>query len=375
MARLEIIHVTKRYRGDALALDDVSLEVPDQEFLVLLGPSGCGKSTMLKLIAGLEDLTAGEIYIDDRLVNYTAPVDRDVAMVFQNYALYPHMTVADNIGFPLRMKRFPRNHIRERVREVARILEIEGLLERKPEALSGGQRQRVALGRAIIREPKAFLMDEPLSNLDAKLRVQMREELLELHRRVGGTVLYVTHDQVEAMTMGNRLVVLREGTIQQVGHPQEVYDHPVNTYVATFVGSPQMSLVMGRLESSDGGVRFLGAGLSVPVDDALPGTGAGDDEGCLLGIRSEDVLLANLDGLTPQEGLIQLLEPVGSDIYARIRVQDESIVARAPAHATLREGERIRFGFRPQGIRLFHRDGRALDAEVTAIPGSEVAGV
>src|SRR5262245_4455345 len=251
MARVEILEVTKRYRN-VLAVDNVTLDVRDQEFLVLLGPSGCGKSTLLKMVAGLEEISEGEIYIDDRLVNYVAPKDRDVAMVFQNYALYPHMTVFENLSFPLRMAGEKKEAIRQKVGEVARILALDALLERRPEQLSGGQRQRVALGRAIIRQPKVFLMDEPLSNLDALLRVQTREELLRLHKRVEGTIIYVTHDQVEAMTMGDRVVVMRDGVVHQVGEPQMVYDHPANTFVATFIGSPAMSMFRGQVQVEDG---------------------------------------------------------------------------------------------------------------------------
>jgi multiple sugar transport system ATP-binding protein len=340
----------------------VSLLVEDEEFVVLLGPSGCGKSTLLKLISGLEDPTGGEIYIDGALVNYVTPVDRDVAMVFQNYALYPHMSVADNIGFPLRMQRVSRKQIRQRVAEVAAMLDLEPLLGRRPQALSGGQRQRVALGRAIIREPKAFLMDEPLSNLDAKLRVQMREELMQLHRRLRGTVIYVTHDQVEAMTMGDRLVVLRDGRIQQVGPPQEVYDRPVNTYVATFVGSPAMNLIKGRLERAENGLLFRSTGVHVRIPEELVALAERrDDPGCILGIRSEDIVVGpRSDSGLP--ALVRLVEPVGSDGFVRLAAAEDSLVARVPAHVSFAERDEVRFNLRAGGLRLFDANGVAFGA-------------
>ncbi|MCC6792972.1 MAG: ABC transporter ATP-binding protein, partial [Thermomicrobiales bacterium] len=244
MARVEFVEVGKRY-GDSGAVRDVNLTVEDHEFLVLLGPSGCGKSTLLKMLAGLEDVTEGEIYIDDRLVNYVPPAQRNVAMVFQNYALYPHMTVYDNIAFPLKMTGVSKDATRRKVQDAAQVLGLEPYLDRRPEHLSGGQRQRVALGRAIVREPAVFLMDEPLSNLDAQLRVQTREELLKLHARLQTTTVYVTHDQIEARTMGHRIVVMRSGVVQQVGKPQDVYDYPVNTFVAAFLGSPRINLHSG----------------------------------------------------------------------------------------------------------------------------------
>ena len=251
---IELVAVSKRY-GSVVALKDVDLEIGQGEFLVLLGPSGCGKSTLLKLIAGLEDLTDGEVYIGGRLANYLRPGDRDVAMVFQNYALYPHMTVRDNLGFPLKMRKRPKAEVAERVATAANLLQLTTQLDKYPDEMSGGQRQRVALGRAIVREPLAFLMDEPLSNLDALLRVQMRTELLRLHRRVGRTTVYVTHDQVEAMTMADRVVVMQAGVIQQVGKPADVYRHPANLFVATFVGSPPMNLFAGQLVTRDGTCR------------------------------------------------------------------------------------------------------------------------
>jgi multiple sugar transport system ATP-binding protein len=266
MAKIVLDGVTKVFGSEVVAVNDVSLEIRDGEFMVLVGPSGCGKSTILRILAGLEEVTAGEVIIDDRQVTDLPPKDRDVAMVFQNYALYPHMTVEQNLGFGLRLRKMPRDEIRERVRRAARILGLEPLLDRKPAALSGGQRQRVAMGRAMVREPVAFLMDEPLSNLDAKLRVQMRAELVRLHERLKTTTVYVTHDQVEAMTLGHRVAVLREGVLQQVDTPQNLYRHPANLFVAAFIGSPPMNLVEATL--TERSVVF--GGFEVPLDRDRP---------------------------------------------------------------------------------------------------------
>ncbi|MBQ8092458.1 MAG: sn-glycerol-3-phosphate ABC transporter ATP-binding protein UgpC, partial [Clostridia bacterium] len=247
MASLKLNHIYKIYSGNVTAVSDFCLDIEDKEFIVLVGPSGCGKSTTLRMVAGLEEISEGELYIGDRLVNDVAPKDRDIAMVFQNYALYPHMTVYDNMAFGLKLRKKPKDEIDARVREAAKILSIEQLLNRKPKALSGGQRQRVALGRAIVREPKVFLMDEPLSNLDAKLRVQMRTEITKLHQRLQTTFIYVTHDQTEAMTMGTRIVVMKDGFIQQVDTPQNLYDYPANLFVGSFIGSPQMNFFNAKL--------------------------------------------------------------------------------------------------------------------------------
>src|SRR5579862_3336120 len=265
MAQITLDHVEKSYAGGVKAIDDLSLEIADGEFMVFVGPSGCGKSTALRSIAGLEDISGGTISIGGRVVNHLPPKDRDIAMVFQNYALYPHMTVEQNLAFGLQQRKTPRDEIKRRVGEVARMLGIEDYLKRKPAALSGGQRQRVAMGRAIVREPQAFLMDEPLSNLDAKLRVSMRASLTQLHERLGVTTVYVTHDQVEAMTLGQRVCVLREGRLQQVDSPQVLYNAPVNLFVAGFIGSPAMNFVAARLARDDGpAVSFAGHRLSVP---------------------------------------------------------------------------------------------------------------
>ena len=253
MAEVTLENVTKVYGEDVVAVRDMNLDIPDGEFVVFVGPSGCGKSTALRMIAGLEDISGGKVFIEDNVVNDLPPRDRDIAMVFQNYALYPHMNVRENMGFALKLKKFDKEEINRRVDEAARVLSIEHFLDRKPKALSGGQRQRVALGRAIVREPKAFLMDEPLSNLDAKLRVQMRTEIAKLHNRIGTTTIYVTHDQTEAMTMADRIVVLKDGVVQQVDHPQDMYDNPKNVFVAGFIGSPAMNFIRAKLEKENGG--------------------------------------------------------------------------------------------------------------------------
>ncbi|CAA9362840.1 MAG: Maltose/maltodextrin transport ATP-binding protein MalK [uncultured Microvirga sp.] len=260
MAEVTMEEVTKIYGDDVTAVDKMNLDIPDGEFVVFVGPSGCGKSTALRMIAGLEDISGGKVFIGDRVVNDLPPRERDIAMVFQNYALYPHMNVRENMGFALKLRKMDKSQINSRVEEAARILSIEHFLDRKPKALSGGQRQRVALGRAIVREPKAFLMDEPLSNLDAKLRVQMRTEIAKLHNRIGTTTIYVTHDQTEAMTMADRIVVLKDGLVQQVATPQIMYDQPDNVFVAGFIGSPAMNFIRARLEK-DGDGRGQGQGL------------------------------------------------------------------------------------------------------------------
>src|SRR5216117_513340 len=268
MAKVLLKDLNKHYDGTH-AVKDVNLEIHDHEFVVLVGPSGCGKTTTLRMVAGLEDITSGEISIDGKVVNDLAPMDRDIAMVFQNYALYPHMSVYDNMAFGLRMRKFEKPEIDRRVRHAADVLGIQALLERRPRQLSGGQRQRVALGRAIVRNPRVFLFDEPLSNLDAALRVQMRVELKRLHDRLETTAIYVTHDQVEAMTMGDRVVVMKDGVVHQVGEPQAVYDQPANTFVATFIGSPAMSLFRGALQAEGGRLGFVAPALAVPLPGRL----------------------------------------------------------------------------------------------------------
>jgi len=334
MAKIVLDGVTKVFGSDVVAVNDLSLEIGDGEFMVLVGPSGCGKSTILRILAGLEEVTAGEVYIGDRQVTDLPPKDRDVAMVFQNYALYPHMTVEQNLGFGLKLRRMPKNEIKARVTDAARILGLEPLLDRKPAALSGGQRQRVAMGRAMVREPQAFLMDEPLSNLDAKLRVQMRASLAKLHDSLKTTTVYVTHDQIEAMTLGHRVAVLREGVLQQVDTPQNLYNHPANLFVAAFIGSPPMNLVGATV--GDGVVSFAGFELPLPPEMELP-----DHVGrtVILGIRPsdlEDTDVWSADELPTIEVTADVTEELGSEVNVLFQVdappiQTEETIAAADA--------------------------------------------
>jgi multiple sugar transport system ATP-binding protein len=365
VARVDFVEVSKTY-GDAGAVRGANLTVEDHEFLVLLGPSGCGKSTLLKMVAGLEDVSEGEIYIDDRMVNYVRPADRNVAMVFQNYALYPHMTVYDNIAFPLKMTGVAKAQIRERTLRAANVLGLEPFLERRPEHLSGGQRQRVALGRAIVREPDVFLMDEPLSNLDAQLRVQTREELLKLHARLQTTTIYVTHDQIEAMTMGHRIVVMRSGVIQQVGKPQEVYDNPVNTFVAAFLGSPRINLQTGRLRGEGDALLFENGDVTVPLRGQLASQGRGAASGeVALGVRPEDISVdVNGSDAAGQSvrlpAKVVLVEPVGSDLYVNATTGETSWMARTDPRLAVAPGQEVGLMMNLAHAKLFGADGRNL---------------
>jgi len=351
---IELVEVTKRY-DTVTALTSVSLEIEPGEFLVLLGPSGCGKSTILKIIAGLEDATEGDVYIKGKLANYVRPKARDVAMVFQNYALYPHMTVQANLAFPLRMRGASRDEQEKEVTRVARLLDIDDLLKRYPEHLSGGQRQRVALGRAIIRKPVAFLMDEPLSNLDALLRVEMRSELLKLHRQVGRSTVYVTHDQVEAMTMASRIVVMRSGVIQQVGTPTEIYMEPANTFVATFVGSPPMNLFAGHMASSDGQPSFNGQ-VKFPLDGRWRDLSTSDE--VTMGIRPEDITVVGPNDADALQGRVDLVEKVGAEQYLSVVLDGgATCMVRASLRVGAGEGQPIRLRFPPDAIHLFTAEG------------------
>jgi multiple sugar transport system ATP-binding protein len=331
MAHVVLKNVTKVFSGNVVAVKEASIEVADREFVVLVGPSGCGKSTFLRMIAGLEEATSGEIYIDGKMVNDVAPKDRDIAMVFQNYALYPHMSVFDNMAFGLKLRKFPKSEIKERVEEAAKILGIESLLDRKPKALSGGQRQRVAVGRAIVRKPKVFLFDEPLSNLDAKLRVQMRTEISKLHSKLQATMIYVTHDQIEAMTMGDRIVVLKDGIIQQVADPMTLYDSPVNRFVAGFIGSPAMNFIEGRLRRN--GDMYLDEGTfkaAVPsgLVDKLT---AYVDKEIICGIRPEAIADKASGGDSQRVGLkakVEVVEPMGNETIVYVTTGRTPIVAR-----------------------------------------------
>jgi multiple sugar transport system ATP-binding protein len=339
VAQIEFDSVDKVYDDGTQAVYDLDLAIADGELMVVVGPSGCGKTTALRMLAGLEEISGGEIRIGERIVNDLSPKDRDIAMVFQNYALYPHMTVEQNLAFGLKLRKLPKDQVRQRVRQAAETLEIEDFLKRKPRALSGGQRQRVAMGRAIVREPQAFLMDEPLSNLDAKLRVQMRAEIHTLQRRVGVTTLYVTHDQVEAMTLGDRVAVMRDGHLQQVDTPQTLYDNPVNQFVAGFIGSPSINLVEAELERADGGFRVRFGEHALPLDSQLASRHSGLDgyvgKTIQLGIRPEDFEDAVLEPDTPPDRRLKttcdLIEPLGSEVLVHFTVSATSVVTEAAA--------------------------------------------
>ncbi len=328
MAAIVLDDVWKVYPGGTEAVRALDLDIADGEFIVLVGPSGCGKTTALRMVAGLEVITKGTIRIGDKIVNDVPPKERDIAMVFQNYALYPHMTVFDNMAFGLKLQKVPRQQIEERVHEAARILGLEELLQRKPKALSGGQRQRVAMGRAIVRHPQAFLMDEPLSNLDAKLRVQTRAEIARIQSDLGVTTIYVTHDQIEAMTMGDRVAVLRKGALQQVDTPQTLYEHPVNVFVAGFIGTPAMNLLEATLSRSNSGLVVEFGGFRLPVPDEVvatrPALRAYDDRKIVLGIRPEDMEDASLVSEAPEErrigATVDLREALGSDVLVHFTI-------------------------------------------------------
>jgi multiple sugar transport system ATP-binding protein len=362
MGRVALEHVTKRFDG-TIAVDDLTLEIEDEEFLVLLGPSGCGKSTALRMIAGLESPTDGTIRIGDRVVNDVEAKDRDIAMVFQSYALYPHMTVRRNIEFPLRSRRVPATERDQLVADAAESLGLEDLLERKPAQLSGGQRQRVALARAIVRRPQAFLMDEPLSNLDAKLRVQTRAELVELQRRLAATILYVTHDQVEAMTMGHRIAVLDAGVLQQVGPPQAVYAKPANLFVARFIGSPPMNTVEGRVIRDAGGlvVQLPGGRVPIPAGLARAVETAGLDA-LVLGVRPEDLRIGDEGGVA---ATVAVVESLGHECHVACRLDDgQLVIVRQRAQADVpRPEEQVHLVALPEVVHVFDpATGNRIDA-------------
>ncbi|MGA5300441.1 ABC transporter ATP-binding protein [Nucisporomicrobium flavum] len=378
MAEIVLDHVVKRYPDGALAVDDFNLEIADGEFIILVGPSGCGKSTTLNMVAGLEDITAGKLLIDGQVVNDKAPKDRDIAMVFQSYALYPHMTVRENMGFPLRLAGMDKAEIRRKVDDAAEMLELTQHLDRKPSNLSGGQRQRVAMGRAIVRSPKAFLMDEPLSNLDAKLRVQMRTQIARIQKTLGTTTLYVTHDQTEAMTLGDRVVVMRAGVVQQVGSPAHLYARPANLFVAGFIGSPSMNFLPGQLRGGGTVMTALGeAELPARARQALERTSA--DRDVIVGIRPEHFEDAGMIGDKPGatfDAPIDIVEAMGSDVYAYFTVKGEearsadlddlakdtgndlhgggtSITARLDAASDVRRGTTARLWYDTAKMQLF----------------------
>jgi multiple sugar transport system ATP-binding protein len=338
------------------AVKDVNLQIRDKEFVVFVGPSGCGKTTTLRMIAGLEAISSGDISIDGNVVNALAPMDRDIAMVFQNYALYPHMSVRDNMAFGLKMRKFERGEIDKRVREAADILDIGKLLDRKPRQLSGGQRQRVALGRAIVRHPRVFLFDEPLSNLDAKLRVQMRVELKKLHLRLGTTAIYVTHDQVEAMTLGDRVVVMRDGVVQQVGEPLELYNQPANRFVAGFIGSPAMNFAAVTVTESNGSLIAESSGLRIKLPDETARRLRGQARREItLGVRPEDLTVAGDADLDRPcfDAVIEVVEQLGSEILLDMKVGDSLMVASVEPTVPVKVRDKLRFAIRPSKLHMF----------------------
>jgi multiple sugar transport system ATP-binding protein len=363
MASVRLESVRKVYDNGFVAVHDVTLEIGDGEFVVLVGPSGCGKSTTLRMVAGLESITGGQLWIGDRLVNDVPASERDIAMVFQNYALYPHMSVYENMAFALKLRRLPKPEIERRVREAAAILGIEPILERRPRQLSGGQRQRVAVGRAIVRNPAVFLFDEPLSNLDAKLRVQTRKEISRLHRQLGTTMIYVTHDQVEAMTMGDRIVVLDQGYVQQVGTPLELYQRPANRFVAGFIGSPSMNFLTGVVERRDGGALFRSDAGRIALP--LPGATAANVDGqrMVVGIRPEDIYVADGPYVPQPSGEVTLrldvLEPMGNETLLYASADGQEIVARVVPQTLPAPDEAIRVAFDLGKLQLFDPESGA----------------
>ena len=363
MASLSLRNIYKTYSGGFTAIKDFNLEIEDKEFIIFVGPSGCGKSTTLRMIAGLEEISDGELYIDGQLVNDVVPKDRDIAMVFQNYALYPHMTVYENMAFGLKLRKVPKDEIQRKVTEAAQILDIEHLLDRKPKALSGGQRQRVALGRAIVREPKVFLMDEPLSNLDAKLRVQMRTEIGKLHKKLETTFIYVTHDQTEAMTMGSRIVVMKDGIVQQVDSPSNLYMYPCNMFVAGFIGSPQMNFLTATVDCKADGTYLKTGNVTIKLPDGKGKKAevqAYNGKEVVLGIRPEDIyddeafISASPDALIDVD--IDLTEMMGAETYLYFQVEGTPFTARVNPRTTTKHGDHIKVALDANKIHLFDKD-------------------
>ncbi|MCL2840128.1 MAG: sn-glycerol-3-phosphate ABC transporter ATP-binding protein UgpC [Defluviitaleaceae bacterium] len=363
MAGLKLKNIVKKYPNGFVAVNDFNMDIADKEFIIFVGPSGCGKTTTLRMIAGLEEITEGELHIGDKIMNDVAPKDRDIAMVFQNYALYPHMSVYDNMAFGLKLRKTPKAEIEKRVHEAARILDIEHLLDRKPKALSGGQRQRVAMGRAIVREPKVFLMDEPLSNLDAKLRVQMRTEITKLHQKLQTTFIYVTHDQTEAMTLGTRIVVMKDGVAQQVDSPANLYNKPVNLFVAGFIGSPQMNLVEVSVEKKGSDICLMFGEFSIK----LPATKAKVvEEGgyvgktVIMGIRPEDLkdeemfISQSPDSIIKTE--VEVTELLGAEVYLYLMCAGQQMVARVNPRSTAKSGDTITMALDVQRIHVFDKE-------------------
>ena len=363
MSSVQLKNVCKKYPNGYEAVKDFNLDIEDKEFIIFVGPSGCGKSTTLRMVAGLEDISSGELIIDGKVMNDVEPKDRDIAMVFQSYALYPHMSVYDNMAFSLKLKKVPKDEIDKKVREAARILDLEKLLDRKPRALSGGQRQRVAMGRAIVRSPKVFLMDEPLSNLDAKLRGQMRVEISKLHQRLGSTIIYVTHDQTEAMTLGTRIVVMKDGIVQQIDTPQNLYDHPCNKFVAGFIGSPQMNMISADVaaEGSDTVLKFADQKVVLNENRAKALKNGGYvGKKVVLGIRPEDIH----DGADALEKFakstfdveVKVYEMLGASALLYFDIEDTSWVASVDAKTSARTGDKVRLAMDTEKIHIFDYD-------------------
>ena len=363
MASLSLKNICKVYPNGFEAVKDFNLEVEDKEFIIFVGPSGCGKSTTLRMIAGLEEISSGELYIDGKLVNDVEPKDRDIAMVFQNYALYPHMTVFDNMAFGLKLRKVPKDEIKRKVEEAAKILDLEKLLDRKPKALSGGQRQRVAMGRAIVRNPKVFLMDEPLSNLDAKLRVQMRSEISALHHRLGATIIYVTHDQTEAMTLGTRIVVLKDGVIMQVDSPQKLYNEPDNLFVAGFIGSPQMNFVDAKctIEGEKVSLTFDNTTVVLPPAKAkklIEGNYNGKT--VVMGVRPEDIDDSQITIETFKDSIVETdvtgYELLGSEVLLYFEAAGAQMTAKVDSRTPARLGDHIKLAIDPEKVHVFDKE-------------------
>ncbi|MBC5649348.1 ABC transporter ATP-binding protein [Christensenella tenuis] len=363
MSGVVLKNIQKVYAGDVVAVDHFNMEIGDDEFVVLVGPSGCGKSTTLRMIAGIEEISDGELYIDGKLVNEVQPKDRDIAMVFQSYALYPHMSVADNMAFSLKLRKLPKQEIKQRVEQAAQILDISHLLSRKPKALSGGQRQRVALGRAIVRNPKVFLLDEPLSNLDAKLRVQMRTEIIKLYHKLKTTFIYVTHDQTEAMTMGTRIVVMKDGIIQQVGSPQEVYNEPNNIFVATFIGSPQMNLISCVLQEENNVYYAVTEKDRIKLGQRYQDCTALREylgKEIVMGIRAENIMASGQDTEEREdssvEAFLEVTEMLGAETFLYLNYGGEKLIAKVPPESAKQCGETIRIAFDTEKLYFFDRE-------------------